>query len=156
MARAKNDDKLLDTEAISTESEVTDADNVAVSNDESVADTAVDSTATSDDKVVDDASVTEDEDDNAEVSDTDDNTNTTDADDDSTVASATELEVTVTGRKVRSTNHLMKVYANANEKSKFHHFVGTYTITGVIKGNFKQIVCNVPGIGKFTGYLLSK
>ena len=89
MARTKNDDKLLDTETISTESEVTDADNVAVSNDESVADTDVDSTATSGDTVVDDASVAEDEDDNAVVSDTDDNTNITD-DDDSSVIGATE------------------------------------------------------------------
>lgn len=165
MARTKNDDKLLDTETISTESEVTDADNVAVSNDESVADTDVDSTATSGDTVVDDASVAEDEDDNAVVSHTDDNTNITD-DDDSSVIGATEdetshseilePEVAVIERRVRSTNRLMKVYANANEKSKFHHFVGTYTITGVVKGDFKQIICNVPGIGKFTGYLLSR
>lgn len=158
MARTKNDDKLLDTEAISTESEVTDADNAPVSNDVIVADTEVDSSATSDDNTVDNASVTEDKDDNAVMSDKDDN---------STLAASTEdkiayddeileSEVTVTRRKVRSTNRLMKVYANANEKSKFHHFVGTYTITGVVRGDFKQIICNVPGIGKFTGYLLSR
>lgn len=163
MARTKNADKLLDTEAISTESEVTDPDNVDVSNDAVVADTDtnVDSTATLGDTVVDEVSVAEDND--AVVSDTDDNTNITD-DDDSAVIRATEDEISdaeilepdvaVIKRKVRSTNRLMKVYANANEKSKFHHFVGTYTITGIVKGDFKQIICNVPGIGKFTGYLL--
>lgn len=163
MARTKNADKLLDTEAISIESAVTDLDNVAVSNDEAVADTYVDSTATSGDIVVDDVPVAED--DGAIVSDTDNNANITD-DDDSAVIRATEDETSdaeivesdlaVIKRKVRSTNRLMKVYANANEKSKFHHFVGTYIITGIVKGDFKQIICNVPGIGKFTGYLLSR
>lgn len=161
MARTNNADKLIDNDTISTESEVTDVDNVAVSNDAAVADTDVDSTATSCDIVVDSASVTEDKD--AVVSDTDNNTHITD-DDDSAVISATEDEtsdagilepdVAVIARKVRSTNRLMKVYANANERSKFHHFVGTYIITGVVKGDFKQIICNVSGVGKFTGYLL--
>lgn len=151
MARTNKDDKLLDTEAVSTESEVTDADNVAVSNDEDVADTDVDSTATLGDTVVEDASVAEDDD--AAVSDTYDNTNITDDDSDAEIL---DPYVAVIERKVRSTNRLMKVYANANDKSKFHHFVGTYTITGVVKGDFKQIICNVPGIGKFTGYLLSR
>lgn len=151
MARTNKDGKLLDTEAVSTESEVTDADNVAVSNDEDVADTDVDSTATLGDTVVEGALVAEDDD--AVVSDTDANTNITDGDSDAEIL---DPDVAVIERKVRSTNRLMKVYANANEKSKFHHFVGTYTITGVVKGDFKQIICNVPGIGKFTGYLLSR
>lgn len=151
MARTNKDDKLLDTEAVFTESEVTDADNVAVSNDEGVADTDVDSTVTLGDTVVEDALVAEDDD--AVVSDTDNNTNITDDDSDAEIL---DSDVAVIERKVRSTNRLMKVYANANEKSKFHHFVGTYTITGVVKGDFKQIICNVPGIGKFTGYLLSR
>ena len=151
MARTNKDDKLLDTGAVSTESEATDADNVDVSNDEDVADTDVDSTATLSDTVVEDALVAED--DGAAVSDTYDNTNITDDDSDAEIL---DPDVAVIERKVRSTNRLMKVYANANEKSKFHHFVGTYTITGVVKGDFKQIICNVPGIGKFTGYLLSR
>lgn len=58
--------------------------------------------------------------------------------------------------QVKSTNRLMKVYAHANEKSKCYSFIGTYRVTGVMCSGFKQIVCNVPGIGKFTGYIRSK
>ena len=60
----------------------------------------------------------------------------------------------VTVRKqVKSTNRLMTVYANASDRAKTHSFVGTYVVTGVVTNGFKQIICNVPGLGKFTGYI---
>lgn len=56
-------------------------------------------------------------------------------------------------RKVMHTNRIMKVYAQPNTKSRMYTFVGTYTITGKVCGNFKEIVCSIAGIGKFRGYI---
>lgn len=168
MARTRNDDKLLDTEVASTESEVVEDETVVETDDAALPEDAV---ATA---VKETSDTTDANDEVADVS-VEDDTDSTDASaetDSEAAASATasitadaaesdstdesDAECTAIKREVKHTNRLMKVYAHANEKSKSHSFIGTYTVTGVVKGKFKQIVCNVPGIGKFTGYLLSR
>lgn len=65
----------------------------------------------------------------------------------------TEDNIVAVRKQVKSTNRLMTVYANASDRAKTHSFVGTYVVTGVVTNGFKQIICNVPGLGKFTGYI---
>lgn len=74
---------------------------------------------------------------------------------DDTVEHIEDNAVTVR-KQVKSTNRLMAVYANASDRAKTHSFVGTYVVTGVVTNGFKQIICNVPGLGKFTGYIKLK
>lgn len=156
---AKNkDDKILETEEVvatgveDTEVVITEGDNIT----DDAETTVDDSKAVAADTTDDEAANAVSDDSAAVVDDTADNSEEDDAKDTAEPEVVTPAPVAVGTRKVKSTNRIMKVYAHPSEKAKCHSFVGTYVVTGAVVGNFKQIVCNVPGIGKFTGYLLSR
>lgn len=153
---AKNkDDKILETEEVvatgveDTEVVITEGDNITDDAETTVDDSTADTTDNEAANAVSDDSA-------AVVDDTADNSEGDDAEGTAEPEAVTPAPVAFGTRKVKSTNRIMKVYAHPSEKAKCHSFVGTYVVTGVVVGNFKQIVCNVPGIGKFTGYLLSR
>lgn len=168
MAKNKNNDKSLDNEAISTESEVVEesiqteitiedesTDVIGTDEDSITKDDVQTDNKLAEDKIVNDVQESDEDSIDSSITDIDESTATLESNSDIVETEDSELIVNIE-RKVKSTNRVMKVYSNASEKSKSYSFVGTYVVTGVMKGTFKQIICNVPGIGKFTGYLLSR
>lgn len=156
----------------------TQVENVIIQDDESKVTATVDSTDTTEEMEVEvpdaTAEVDEVEDDtvDSETADAtklegaikdenygnDDSDNSSTNENESTAKDSADTEPKTTKidsieRKVMNTNRIMKVYAQPNTKSRMYTFVGTYTITGKVCGNFKEIVCSVAGIGKFTGYI---